>query len=430
MQFQSKNYNFLSVAGQQAGQGIQSFNEQVKQQDLIKLDDSQAKAAYSEIITTVKDQWKQATGRDDEVAATAFATKYVLPKFKSETASQAAQRWVSVGSSLEKALNGLKTERDKSSAIDVGKKISGGYGAEVYEAVQQGKMSIPDIQSKYGVTLDQDTYNRIAGLQDVQPVVGPFQSPADTRQAMKASAAAVRPMTQEQATTQTKIAQPMPYSKAVQTLAGAGLSKESTETIQPIMNSVANRSTAEAYNSLQKPTEAGFLTTKLSQGEPIDEGAKAMAAAIRNETAQDQKDKYNKMRKFEQQVSLLKVYMQDWKNRKDFEREYGKDAAKAVEQMHELIQKKLEIENQITQAQNWTDMDKPAPDVIKLQEMARRYDDHIDQLRSKIPDIQSMAENLGRGPTPLQPPEVITPPPGPVVPKKTGARKPLSAFEK
>jgi hypothetical protein len=395
-QFQAPNFDFIATAGKQAADTLTNYNT-AKQ---IEIDDDQAKQAYEQIISQVKDKWKAATGKDDDVAATAFAAKYVMPKMKSETGSQAATRWLAIEPVLDKALTEIETRQYKSKAADVGKQISGGYGPEVYKAIQSGQLSAAEISKKYGVTLDEPTYQKIAGIAPPQPIAG--LTP-------KAQASFDQPMSQDQAIRDTSIAQPMPYSKAVQTVQGAGLPKEQAETLQPLISTAANRSTAEAYNRMQKPTEAGFLTGKLGQGEPIDEGAKAMAGAIRAEETLKGKSDYSKMRKFEQQVSLLKVYMQDWKNRKDFERDYGKDATKAIENMNALIQKKLDTEAEIEAARNWTDMDKPAPDVITLHEKIRNYENQIDQLRSKIPDIERMADRIGTPPTQLIPPQVTEP---------------------
>jgi hypothetical protein len=310
----------------------------------------------------------------------------------------------------------FKQEASRLLSSHVGKKISGGYGPEVYQAVMAGRMSPAEINQKYGTSIDQAEYERIAGLQVPQPIAaptGPYQSPAEQSQArmaaIKTASAADQPMSQGQALKDTNIAQPMPYSKAIQTVQSAGLPKEQTETLQPIISGAAARSTAQTYNRLQKPTETQFLTEKLGQGEPLDEGAKAVAGSIRAEESLTAKKDYNKMRKTEQNVSLLKVYMQDWKNRRDFEYKWGKEAIKAVDDLNVLIQKKLDVENDINAAQNWTDLDKAAPDVNVLREKARMYQNQIDDMTSKIPDLESMAQSVGSAPTRLTPPDIEKP---------------------
>jgi hypothetical protein len=297
---------------------------------------------------------------------------------------------------------------------DLTKKISGGYGPEVYKAVMDGQMSPADISARYGVKMDQQTYDQIAGHQPPQPLGG------FTPEARKAAMA--QPMGQQEAMEKTSIAQPLPLGAAQREIASSGLDATQTAHLQPLVAQAGARQTADIFKGMEKPTEAGLYAGKLGAGEAVDESAKALGGALRAEqeqgikrTAQEKKDDYNRMRQQEQKVSLLKAYMQNWKDRKTFEKEYGDRAWDAAEKMGTLVQEKLNIENQIVQAENWTDYENPAPDVMALREKARAYDNEITRLMMEVPKLNDLAEKLGRAPTELTPP-AITPIPSPPKP--------------
>ncbi len=422
MNLQAPNFDFIAVAGQQAGNAVHNYRAEKKVEEKEKADKAKVNQIYNDVLAQTSQKYMQETGETDPVKVMVAVNKFFPGGFKNETPEGMYERMMKAEPLFNAEIERVKEKKNKTTSLDLQKKISGQYGPEVYQAVMGGNMSPQEISAKYGVQLDTNTYNQIAGLQVPKPVAG--VSP-------KIQAAADQPMSQERAIADTGIAQPMKYSQAQHEVMSSGLPSKEQETFAPLLTAAANRQTAEVLKSEKKPSETEFLANKLQTGEPIDEGTKAAAAALRAESTQGNKAEYNKMRRTEQQVSLLKVYMQDWKNRKQFEKDYGDAAASAVDKMYELTQKRLEIENKIVQAQNWTDFTKPAPDVIALQEMSRQYGNQIDQLRSKIPDLELMSARIATPPTQLTPPQVTTPGKESEEPKKkTGARKPLSAFER
>jgi hypothetical protein len=291
---------------------------------------------------------------------------------------------------LQKGIMNTKIE-------DLTKKITGAYGPDIYREIRRGQMSIDEINKRYGSRLTEDEYNRIAGIQAPQPLPG-FTP--------KAQAAADQPMDYDRAAKETSIAQPLPYTQAQQKVMTSGLPAERMQDLAPVLTAAANRSTADIYKGMEKPTEAGLYMGKLSTGESVDEGTKALGAAIRAEDATAQKAKYNQMREKEQEVSLLKAYMQDWKNRQQFKKDYGDDAITAIDTMHKLFQEKADLQNEMAKAQNWREFDKTPPDIQALQAKDRAIQNQIDELIGRIPNLKDMADKVSRAPTELTPPEI------------------------
>jgi hypothetical protein len=121
MQYQTPDFGFIATAGRQLGEGIEMSREKKKKEQEIKIDEANFNKAYNAVITEIKTKYKEITGDNDDVHATHFATSIAMPKMKSETASQAAARLMSMDTVLDKKLNELKekTYFQKTSAGNV-----------------------------------------------------------------------------------------------------------------------------------------------------------------------------------------------------------------------------------------------------------------------------------------------------------------------
>jgi hypothetical protein len=115
MQYQAPDFGFIATAGRQAGEAVQGNaaakeKERVtkKKEDELKMDEATFNQAYNSVITEIKNKYKEITGDPDEYNATRFASQIAMPKMKTETASQAAQRLMSMDTVLEKKLTELK----------------------------------------------------------------------------------------------------------------------------------------------------------------------------------------------------------------------------------------------------------------------------------------------------------------------------------
>jgi hypothetical protein len=107
MNFQPSNFDFISVAGQQAGKAVQDYSKAKG----IEIDDAQAKKAHKDILDQVSKKYMEATGETDQVKALTFSKRYFPDKYKNETASEAAKRWMEAEPKFEAALKQVKVEK-------------------------------------------------------------------------------------------------------------------------------------------------------------------------------------------------------------------------------------------------------------------------------------------------------------------------------
>lgn len=126
MQYQTPDFGFIATAGRQLGEGIKDYSvakekerEKQKKEQEIKIDEDNFNKAYNAIVTEIKTKYKEITGDPDEVHATHFATQIAMPKMKTETASEAATRLMSMDTVLEKKLQELaeKTYHQKTKSV-------------------------------------------------------------------------------------------------------------------------------------------------------------------------------------------------------------------------------------------------------------------------------------------------------------------------
>jgi hypothetical protein len=110
MNYQAPNFDFIATAGQQAGQAIQGYAKNKNTEYNIKLDDDQASKAHEEIVSKVAEEYMTATGADP-VSSYTFAARFFPGKFKSETASEAAQRWLAAEPKYKAALEEAKVQK-------------------------------------------------------------------------------------------------------------------------------------------------------------------------------------------------------------------------------------------------------------------------------------------------------------------------------
>jgi hypothetical protein len=412
------DYSFIQNATAYAAQGIEDASK-------LRASNETADRAHEQLIDQAKQLYKDKTGDTDDVKATAFAYKFFPGRYKKETGDQAVSRWDKSDKLFKEALESQKAVADRAVATDIGKQISGGYGPEVYKEVMAGQSTLDQINQKYGTSLTQADYERIAGLQTPtiqKPMtpntsdVGPVRPKADMA-AVKA--AADKPMDYATASAQTPISKPMPYDQAIAKITDPNVSPEAMKMLSPILTTAANKRVAEVA-AQPGQTEKGLYAGVASEGMGVDETSKAIGGAMRAEDALEwqkkkqsdlleYKKRYSQMREKEQDVSLLKILLQDAWKRGDFAKEYGKDATKAAEDLFAREKERADIDQQIQQALNWDSLpyeytkNKPEPDYASLMAKWQAVDNDISRLRSLIPETQIKADSY-RKPTVVQKP--------------------------
>jgi hypothetical protein len=105
---QAPSYDFIAVAGQQLGQGVQNYLKDVQ----TKKDVKQAETVYQQIVDQATKKVKEADPTIEDNKATAFVVKHFPPLVGSEREEpvKAIERWYKADDPFEKAVNDLKVK--------------------------------------------------------------------------------------------------------------------------------------------------------------------------------------------------------------------------------------------------------------------------------------------------------------------------------
>jgi hypothetical protein len=264
------------------------------------------------------------------------------------------------------------------------------------KAVMEGKLSPNDIGGKYGVNMDQPTYEKIAGFAEnpTSPMGGAGSMPPPIKDQ--------RPLTREE--TLPLVAKPVSYQAGQEMVNKLNIPEADKGVFTPILNRLNNQEAGKIAESSKSGQE--FWTGVAKGGNDVTEVTKQLGTSIANQDKLDAKEQYNKMRQGEQWVSYLKVMMQDKQFRDKLRKDYGESAEKAADKMSELLLEEQNIQLEIEKSNNWTDWKNPAPDVPTLRTKQMHIRNRIDDLRSVIPGLKSEQEYLEAGPTAITPPKV------------------------
>lgn len=401
MQLQAPNFDFVATAAQQAGQTIKNY----AQSKNIEIDDADAQKAHAAIMEQVAQQYMSATGINDPVKAQSFAAKYFLPKMKSETGSQAAQRWLSVEPTFKAALAEIKQQRYDTTSKDAMKQISG-VSTGAISAIQAGERPLEEINKTFGTQYSQEEADKMAGFNpavsadSMQPIRAPSrETPMDPAAAKALPGAA-----------------PMGYKEAQDIVLNLDIPNQQKNEFNPILTQKANQQLGMMIEDNPDMDDRSFIKTVMRAGTPITDEGKAYVSAMQKDEALANKKAYLAMRQNEQGISMMKALLTNNMDMAKLREKYGQSGIEAYNKLTELAKKASEISSkanaissmpaeQLTKINTLLLMDGKQPydymSLLKEQDAIKRQMDNI--LTTTMPDIYNQMQSLSGTPT-------VTPP--------------------
>lgn len=110
MQYQAPNFDFIGLAGQQIGKGVEKYAKAKAKETTYNLNKAQAKQAYQAVYTQSVERYMKETGETDEYKAGKFVANYYMPPMSSETGKDMVTRLLSVEPKFEAALKQKKVQ--------------------------------------------------------------------------------------------------------------------------------------------------------------------------------------------------------------------------------------------------------------------------------------------------------------------------------
>lgn len=246
--------NNLQTGLKEVGQEYQKAEVAKQEQDYNIADINQLRSFFEPV--GIQTDWKsllQRTGESKDQYNTRFKQE-VMPLFDQLDQKGFDPREISAAAKIPGiGFDQLVKLRDKRIGQDTGALLKGELPTGAKQAIQQGAMSIDDINKKYGTNLTQDEYNKVVGLAEPDAA---FQHVPGSQTDFKLAATAYQPAPLE--------SKPVSYSQARNIVDNADLPAEQKTQFNPQLQSIADKTAAQGITPGQ--TAIGYYGNMQKEG--------------------------------------------------------------------------------------------------------------------------------------------------------------------
>lgn len=267
--------------------------------------------------------------------------------------------------------------RDKRIIQDTSANLKGELPEGAKQAIQQGVMSIDDINKKYGTSLTREQYDANAGFGIYKPAgngvdVGGMapQSEVD---------AAVAP-------------QPISYQRGREIVDNANLPADQKTTFNPQLQSIADRDASKLVTPDQ--TTIGYYGGMQKQGLPLTPIAEKVGGAITADANLDFKRDQERRKAKGSDNSLLQSMLKASIFQQTMAEKYGDKGIKMANDLYNLTVKRNDLEQRAQRAESGIhERGKLPEDPQIIYNQMQIVDNEIDRMQSTIPGFDRMKES-------------------------------------